>query len=118
LQILAMLLGVTVLLVLTTMGQAAGNCSWTLRVAGALTPISQAPEQGRYIISCSTEQSRQQLLQHMAAALPDARAAPLTDTMPLLTANLTRAGLQWLCQDVQASACIDYIERDEPVSLY
>ena len=113
-----MLLGVVVLLLLTAMAQAAGNCAWNLRVAGALTPISQAPAQGRYIISAKDAQSRQQLLEHLAAALPTAQAAPLSDTLPLLTANLSRAGLQWLCQDVQASACIEYIERDEPVSLY
>lgn len=35
----------------------------------------------------------------------------------LQVGNLSRSALQWMCQDPTASACVDYIERDEKVSV-
>lgn len=69
-------------------------------------------------------EQRAQLAELMAAGKQGgagggaAALAPLTQTMPLLVGNLSRAHLLWLCQDLQASACVDYIERDEKVSIF
>lgn len=72
--------------------------------------------------ACRSMEQRAQLAELMAAGKQGgagggaAALAPLTQTMPLLVGNLSRAHLLWLCQDLQASACVDYIERDEKVS--
>ncbi|KAL4422847.1 hypothetical protein ABPG75_009044 [Micractinium tetrahymenae] len=100
------------------------GCPFTLRVAGQLIPVAQAPEEARYILACHSMDQRVQLAELVAAAKQNGTAggtpplAPLTQTTPLLVGNLSRADLLWLCQDVQASACVDYIERDEKVSLF
>jgi len=74
--------------------------------------------QGRYIISCHSLEERTQLLGMLSGALGSATAPyELTQTMPLVVANMSRAELRWLCQDPQASACVNYIERDEQVTL-
>ncbi|KAL4448844.1 hypothetical protein ABPG77_007561 [Micractinium sp. CCAP 211/92] len=101
----------------------AGSCPFTLRVAGQLIPVAQAPEEARYIVACHSMEQRGQLAELVAAARRNGTAgaapplAPLTQTMPLLVGNLSRADLLWLCHDVRASACVDYIERDEQVSI-
>lgn len=69
-------------------------------------------------------EQRGQLAELVAAARRNGTAgaapplAPLTQTMPLLVGNLSRADLLWLCHDVRASACVDYIERDEQASIF
>lgn len=67
-------------------------------------------------------QQREELLQIVAAAAElqpeDTEGlAALTETMPLLVGGLSRAALLWMCASPQAAACIDYVERDEKVSL-
>lgn len=94
------------------------DCPFTLRVAGQLIPVAQAPDRDRYIISTHTEEQRRQLSDLLAATLPPPTPTYLTDGMPLLVGSLSRADLQWLCQDPVASACIRYIERDEKVSVF
>lgn len=87
------------------------DCPFTVRVAGELISVADAPDSERYIVSCRSEEARRQL----AALVPSLQ--PLTQSMPLLVGTLTREELQALCQNPVAVAAIRYIERDEKVSI-
>jgi hypothetical protein len=84
--------------------------------------VSDAPDFERYIISAFSLQQREELLGLVAAAAelqPEDtdELAALTESMPLLVGGLSRAALLWMCASPQAAACIEYVERDEKVSL-
>lgn len=90
---------------------AAADCPFTLRVGGVLIPVAEAPDKERYIVSCRSEEHRRQLAQ----ALP--QLVYLTEGTPLLVGTLSREELLWMCQDPAAAAAVDYIERDEIVTI-
>ncbi|PSC76124.1 NADPH:quinone reductase [Micractinium conductrix] len=95
------------------------GCAFTLRVDGQLIPVAEAPEVAtRYIISAHSMEQRTTLQHLLEGALAGPAPTSLTATMPLLVGNLSRTELLWLCQDPQASACVNYIESDQKVSLW
>ncbi|KAL4857447.1 hypothetical protein ACK3TF_002317 [Chlorella vulgaris] len=98
------------------------DCPFTLRIGGELVPVNEAPDYERYIIGAWTMAKRAELLELVAAAAElepsDTEGlGPLTAGMPLLVGNLSRTALLWMCADPQAASCVEYVERDEQVSL-